>query len=503
MGVFKLFNSPQNVEECFNKSESYPDGEIRVTFNGTGEVFKIHRIVLACKNMSFKQLFSSSSMITITKHKPSIVRKFLTFYYSGRIDWENNEIIPLLQLSNEYFAPEIVVSLLHNLYDNFTSIIQGDNIFEDVLKLLSIFNETKTSNYCKNTFIETIVDPNSFMNDMLKPVLITRQRSNVNTFTKAYVPPFKLKEKENLNFIERYGGKIWNEKFKSIKVKCLEYLQGNFEKFIKSQLFLSIVNIEDVKRIIMELSELNNFGGRGQFLPALLNWINHDYQNRFKDSSLLFNFLQDLSESCMSELTISKNKQVKKQEQEDDFKLTIELPTPPKREIIEKKEENTPEISIKKKSSISFLGIDMEEAHSASTPGSPVISLVSSPQLDELITPPSSQKSVETPSSQTTPTLSPTISSTDSGKKVGRSKSAFIRPRMEQEKGTFGHLKRLATPFAFSHSETDDPIHSNAPPKTTFEVEEETLSDWQEVGRVVSYVPVKRIEEIVIKKPQE
>ena len=173
-------------------------------------------------------------------------------------------------------------------------------------------------------------------------------------------------------------------------------------------------------------------------------------------------------------------------------------PTMPPLSVLSRNYDQPPTISIQKHSS-SFLGIPMEETNSTSTPESPVVAF-DSPNLDFKPKSPISQQPVINSSALVSSPVSPkSPRGSLGGEHRIRSKSAFIRPANQQESGTFKHFKKLANPL-FTHSEHDAQPVAKGEPKTTIEVEEESLSDWQKVGTRVVTVPVKRVEEVLIKK---
>ncbi|KAG2378808.1 hypothetical protein C9374_007956 [Naegleria lovaniensis] len=694
----KFFHS-NVVDDCFDKEQSYPDAIAEVlpltsdgkcltssttastttqASNTRNSSFLVHRMILSSKNQVLRHLFQNTNVTMMTTsthsstpvtprsyhhrdsstrakiqlgfscsaipisahHQKECIQSLLSFYYTGKVELNQREhLSSLLLLAHLYFAPEIVLSLVHYL-DCTLLKHSKDFTLSDCLNILSLFH-TSSEKPCQHTIISSI-DPlyeNAILNQQQQTL-----SSDFAVFSKHLVQnnnhyqPFKFTEWTSStnssfpSFTEKYGGgqTIWKEHAQNLREKALQFLFSNFSQCATHSEFLNL-QFERMQSIILDVAHhavvvTEQRDMTSQLLQVILNWLNFNYEHRIQQAPQLFSLLQILVEkqqqdsplnvlklsssaaewptsTCSNNIEINTPSSIKhltcsnpiqqheQQQQPEIYTLHIQSATPPQKstshEQTSSEKSITPEIQTTTTrhpfKMSSFLGIDMEETHSTSTPPtSPVVALIASDEygssssssnassrnnstlnspthmMSEPYSTTSSTKESMIPTISTsnimtravTTTTTPTITTTtlnhtlapnlsthhqphnnnkysltpnfnssnhphpsirttspnhhdsDSGgtsTRISRSHSAFVRPHKEQEKGTFGHLKRLATPFKFTFTERDDE-KEKSPPKTIFEVEEESLSDWQEVGKIVTVVPVKKVEQVLVKR---
>ncbi|KAF0983049.1 hypothetical protein FDP41_011027 [Naegleria fowleri] len=687
-------NKNHNVTTTPNSTSSLSDN----TTNSSDyqkNYFLVHRMILSAKNQVLRHLFQlqNNSLVTnnITTtpphvtgprsqhhhhhssikakiqlglscseipipliHQKECIQSLLSFYYTGRLELNRREhVSSLLLLAHIYFAPEIVLSLVHYLNCTLLKTVQ-DFTLSDCLNILSLFHMTSQTP-CQNTIISSM--DSWYENAILQHHEQLQQTDYTCLFSKHLAQhqntyqPFTFKEwssstnsshsssisdsstnSSHPSFIDKYGGSndmhpLWKKHVQELREKALQSLTFNFSSLCARSEFLNL-SFERMQSMILQVIATTRNTTRNittnttrntntntcqnhenhhdltlptcsQFLQVIIHWLHFDDEHRIMQARSLFSLLQVISHAFIEKKKKNGHEHSSNLFKDDPYvsgvSFSSDLNTPSSSSSINTTKtpspicdtvvhipsatslpsqshqqsitsfsptrttsttspeiQTTSLIQSNKSKMSSFLGIDMEETNSTSTPPtSPVVSIpnmTNSSQNSSTLNSPQvmtsdvtfGANSISIPSISTTNLNSVTLSTktpmerdskntlttqlhsqigssysnshnysltpnmVNSGNpsttsRMPRSHSAFVRPQSEQEKGTFGHLKRLATPFKFTFTERDD---EREPPKTIFEVEEESLSDWQQVGKMVTIVPVKRTEQVLVKREE-
>ncbi|KAJ5070996.1 btb/poz domain-containing protein [Anaeramoeba ignava] len=148
LNLEKLSNDLKNLFQNQKKKESYFDFEIICEQNKTS--FKTHKSILSSRSKYFKSLFNSKmkefqeNKLVLQDVSSSILSSILSYFYSGKIEFNLENAIQILFFSSKYLIDELI-----GIASNF---IKNNLQFETVVDILKLsesmnFNQLIDSSY--------------------------------------------------------------------------------------------------------------------------------------------------------------------------------------------------------------------------------------------------------------------------------------------------------------------------------------------------------------------
>ncbi|KAJ5070994.1 pep-cterm sorting domain-containing protein [Anaeramoeba ignava] len=280
----KLSNDLKNLFQNQNQKENYFDFEIICEQNKTS--FKTHKSILSSRSEYFKSLFNSKmkeyqeNKLILQDVSSSILSSILSYFYSGKIEFNLENAIQILFFSSKYLIDELIEISSNFIKNNFR--------FETIIDILKL-SETMNFNQLIDSSYKFISE--NFKEFIKTSFFLELEENHLNSILSN--DKISINEFELFQSIIKWGKHksniIQKKKTQKLDKKDKEKLQIQISNVIQKIRFIDFSK-KELKDILKEDLIPNQISQKLTQFQKLQNQKNETQRNQFieNQNSLIF-----------------------------------------------------------------------------------------------------------------------------------------------------------------------------------------------------------------------